>query len=167
MASTLTNLLYHIVFSTKHREPIITKPIRADLYAYIGGIVSGEGGVLLDIGGMPDHVHLVTRFKSEPSVATMLKKIKSKSSQWLNDKPNRPGRFQWQTGYGAFTVSVSQLDFVRALCEEPGRCTTDERRFKTSFANCSTNTASRTTNATCGIDYPAPLRGWRGNRGVW
>jgi len=81
VASTLTNLLYHLVFSTKHREPIITAPIRADLYAYIGGIVRGEGGVLLEIGGMPDHVHLVTRFKSEPSVATMLKKIKSKSSQ--------------------------------------------------------------------------------------
>lgn len=113
MASTLTNLLYHIVFSTKRREPIITAPIRSDLYAYMGGIVRGEGGVLLEIGGMPDHVHLVTRFKSEPSVATMLKMIKSKSSQWLNDKPNRPGRFQWQTGYGAFTVSVSQLDNVR------------------------------------------------------
>ena len=87
MASTLTNLLYHIVFSTKHREPIITSPIRSDLYAYMGGIIRGEGGVLLEVGGMPDHVHLVTRFKSEPSVATMLKKIKSKSSQWLNDKP--------------------------------------------------------------------------------
>jgi REP element-mobilizing transposase RayT len=117
MASTLTNLLYHIVFSTIHREPIITAPIRSDLYAYMGGIVRGEGGVLLEIGGMPDHVHLVTRFKSEPSVATMLKKIKSKSSQWLNDKPNRPGRFQWQTGYGAFTVSVSQLDVVRAYVQ--------------------------------------------------
>ena len=117
MASTLTNLLYHIVFSTKHREPIITSPIRNDLYAYMGGIIRGEGGVLLEIGGMPDHVHLVTRFKSEPSVATMLKKIKSKSSQWLNDKPKRPGRFQWQVGYGAFTVSVSQLDAVRGYVQ--------------------------------------------------
>jgi REP element-mobilizing transposase RayT len=113
MASTLTNLLYHIVFSTKHRHPIITKAIRDDLYAYIGGIVRGEGGVLLEIGGMPDHVHLVVRFRAEPSVATMLRKIKSKSSQWLNAKPNRPGRFQWQVGYGAFTVSASQLAKVR------------------------------------------------------
>jgi putative transposase len=114
MASTLTNLLYHIVFSTKHRQSIITKAIRDDLYAYIGGIVRGEGGILLEIDGMPDHVHLVVRFRSEPSVATMLKKIKSKSSQWLNAKPNRPGRFQWQVGHGAFTVSASQLDKVRA-----------------------------------------------------
>ena len=65
MSSTLTNLLYHIVFSTKNREPIVTKPIRAELYKYIGGIIRGEGGTLLEIGGMPDHVHLVVRFKAE------------------------------------------------------------------------------------------------------
>jgi len=114
MASTLTNLLYHIVFSTKNREPIITAPIRENLYRYIGGIIRGEGGVLLEIGGMPDHVHLVVRFKSEPSVATMIKIIKSKSSKWLNEQPKRPGRFEWQRGYAAFTVSVSQLPNVRA-----------------------------------------------------
>jgi REP element-mobilizing transposase RayT len=113
MSSTLTNLLYHIVFSTKNREPIITTPIRAELYKYIGGIVRGEGGTLLEIGGMPDHVHLVVRFKAEPSVATMVKIIKSKSSKWLNEQPKRPGRFEWQRGYAAFTVSVSQLAGVR------------------------------------------------------
>jgi REP element-mobilizing transposase RayT len=95
MASTLTNLLYHVVFSTKNREPIITAPIRENLYKYIGGIIRGEGGILLEIGGTPDHVHLVTRFKSEPSVATMIKIIKSKSSKWLNEQPKRPGRFEW------------------------------------------------------------------------
>jgi putative transposase len=114
MSSTLTNLLYHIVFSTKNREPIITKPIRADLYKYMGGIIRGEGGTLLEIGGMPDHVHLVVRFKTEPSVATMVKIIKSKSSKWLNEQPKRPGRFEWQRGYAAFTVSMSQLENVRA-----------------------------------------------------
>ena len=114
MASTLTNLLYHVVFTTKNREPIITAPIRENLYKYIGGIVRGEGGILLEIGGTADHVHLVTRFKSEPSIATMIKIIKSKSSKWLNEQPKRPGRFEWQRGYAAFTVSVSQLDKVRA-----------------------------------------------------
>lgn len=113
MSSTLTNLLYHIVFSTKNREPIITKPIRADLFKYIGGIIRGEGGTLLEIGGMSDHIHLVVRFKAEPSVATMVKIIKSKLSKWLNEQPKRPGRFEWQRGYAAFTVSVSQLESVR------------------------------------------------------
>jgi putative transposase len=114
MASTLTNLLYHIIFSTKNREPVITEPIRRDLYAYMGGIIRGEGGTLLEIGGIADHVHLVVRFKSDPSVATMVKIIKSKSSKWLNAQPKRPGRFEWQRGYAAFTVSLSQLDNVRA-----------------------------------------------------
>jgi putative transposase len=113
MASTLTNLLYHVVFSTKNREPIITSPIRKDLYSYIGGIVRGEGGVLLETGGIADHVHLVMRLKTEPSVATMVKIVKSKSSKWLNEQPKRPGRFEWQRGYAAFTVSSSQLRLVR------------------------------------------------------
>jgi REP element-mobilizing transposase RayT len=113
MSSTHTNLLYHIVFSTKKREPIITAPIRAELFKYMGGIIRGEGGKLLQIGGMPDHVHLVVRFKAEPSVATMVKIVKSKSSKWLNERPKRPGRFEWQRGYAAFTVSVSQLESVR------------------------------------------------------
>jgi REP element-mobilizing transposase RayT len=112
MAGTFTNLLYHIVFTTKQREPLILQPVRDELYAYIGGIVRGEGGSLLEIGGMPDHVHLVVRFKAEPSLATMVKTVKAKSSGWLNKLPKRPGRFAWQTGYGAFTVSVSQLPAV-------------------------------------------------------
>jgi REP element-mobilizing transposase RayT len=118
MASTLSNLLYHIVFSTKNREPAITMPIRKELYAYMGGIIRGEGGVLLEIGGIADHVHLVARFKTEPSVATMVKIIKSKSSKWLNASPKRPGRFEWQRGYAAFTVSASQLATLRRYVRE-------------------------------------------------
>jgi REP element-mobilizing transposase RayT len=113
MASTLTNLLYHIVFSTKSREPVITATIRANLHKYIGGIIRGEEGILLEIGGMPDHIHFVIRLKSIHSVATMVKTIKSKSSKWLNVQPKRPGRFEWQRGYAAFTVSASQLEKVR------------------------------------------------------
>jgi REP element-mobilizing transposase RayT len=113
MASTLTNLLFHVVFSTKHREPLITSPIRNDLRKYMGGIVRGEGGKALEIGGVADHVHLVIRLKAIQSVATMVKIIKSKSSKWLNSQPKRPGRFEWQRGYAAFTVSASQLGNVR------------------------------------------------------
>lgn len=62
---------------------------------------------------MPDHVHLVIRLKAIHSVATMVKTIKSKSSKWLNTQPKSPGRFEWQRGYAAFSVSASQLDKVR------------------------------------------------------
>ena len=113
MASTLTNLLYHIVFSTKHREPLIQPAMRDRLYSYMGGIIRSEGGVLIEADGMPDHIHLLARLKPEPSVSNILKVVKSKSSKWVNDERLLPGRFQWQTGYGAFTVSVSQLPTVK------------------------------------------------------
>ena len=113
MASTYTNLLYHIVFSTKNREALIVPRLREELYPYIGGIIRGEGGTLLEIGGMPDHIHVVAKFKADPSVALMIKTFKAKSSKWVNERPGRKGRFAWQTGYGAFTVSASQLAKVR------------------------------------------------------
>ena len=112
MANTFTNLLYHIVFSTKHREALIMPRLQQDLYAYIGGIIRGEGGAPMEIGGMPDHVHIVAMFKPEPSVATMVKTFKSKSSKWVNERPDHQGRFAWQVGYGAFSVSASQLEKV-------------------------------------------------------
>lgn len=86
MAGTFTNLLYHLVFSTKNRIPLIHISLESDLYAYIGGIIRGEGGVLLEIGGMPDHVHLLAKFKPSRSVAEMLNRIKAKSSKWVNEE---------------------------------------------------------------------------------
>jgi putative transposase len=110
MADTLTNLLFHIVFSTKDREPLIRPAFRDELQKYIAGIVRNEGGVLLGVGGMPDHLHLVTKFKSDRSVAEMVRLIKANSSKWVNEEHGAAGRLAWQIGYGAFTVSRSQLD---------------------------------------------------------
>ncbi len=112
MASTLTNLLYHLVFSTKGRVPLITDEIREPLYRYIGGIIRNQRGILLEIGGVADHVHLLARFPAGKSVSDMLRDVKSDSSEWINQE-RRHGRFAWQTGYGAFTVSQSQVGAVR------------------------------------------------------
>ena len=105
MGTTLTNLIYHLVFSTKHRAPLIGPDLQIDLYAYIGGTIRGEGGVLLTAGGMPDHVHLLAKFKPDIAVSKMLEKIKGHSSKWINEQGRPRGRFEWQGGYGAFTVS--------------------------------------------------------------
>jgi REP element-mobilizing transposase RayT len=128
MASTLTTLLYHIVFSTKNREPIITAPIRADLYKYIGGIVRGEGGKLLEIGGVQDHIHLVVRFKSDPSVATMVKIVKSKSSAWLNAKPRRPGHLNGNAVMRHLR-SASRTRKSASLRAKPGTATSSAENF--------------------------------------
>jgi putative transposase len=117
MGDTFSNLLYHIVFSTKDRRPLITDGAREALYAYIGGVLRGEEGVLLEIGGMPDHVHLVVQFRTDVSVAEMVRRIKANSSKWMNERHKIPGRFEWQAGYGAFSVSESGLPALRAYVQ--------------------------------------------------
>src|SRR5678809_303046 len=112
MAGTYTNLLFHIVFSTRDREPLIASELRSKLFDYIGGIIRNEGGVLLEIGAVEDHIHLMVNLKAEQSVAEIVRLIKANSSKWLNEKP-REVRFEWQAGYGAFTVSESQMPKVR------------------------------------------------------
>jgi len=114
MAGTYTKLLYHIIFSTKDREPLITPHLRENLYPYIGGIIRGQEGVLQAIGGMPDHIHLVVGVKPDLSVSELVRLVKANSSKWINEQASHAGRFGWQSGYGAFSVSLSQL---AAVCE--------------------------------------------------
>ena len=113
MPSTYCNLLYHVIFSTKQREPLVTPAWREELYSYIAGILRGQDGQALEIGGTPDHVHVVMRIRPDVSVSDMVRLVKANSSKWANERPDGAGRFAWQRGYGAFTVSVSQLEAVR------------------------------------------------------
>lgn len=113
MRDTYTKLNYHLVFSTKNRVPLITADLRDPLYGYMGGILRENGGVLLTAGGMPDHVHLLAGWGTTISVAKMLQLIKGISSKWVNERPGALGDFAWQPGYGAFTVSASQIPEVR------------------------------------------------------
>lgn len=112
MPSSLTNLLYHVVFSTKGRQPEIVPGFREDLYAYVGGIIRSEKGKLIEIGGMANHVHVLARFSPAVSVSDMLKMIKGNSSRWVNKSGKRPAKFAWQKGYGAFSVSESGCEAV-------------------------------------------------------
>ena len=113
MGNTYTNLLYHIVFSTKDRVPAIQEDLRERLYGYVGGIIRGEGGMLLEMEGMPDHVHLLMKLKSDMPVATMVRLAKSRSSKWVNEVTGAKSSFRWQVGYGAFSVSESQVGKIR------------------------------------------------------
>ena len=112
MATTYCKLLYHLIFSTKSREPLITTGLRTELYSYIGGILRNQKGMLVEIGGMPDHLHLVIRIRPDLAVAEIVRLVKANSSKWVNEQPGRSGRFAWQEGYAAFTVSSSQLPEV-------------------------------------------------------
>lgn len=112
MPSTYTNLLYHIIFSTKNRTPLITDELKEELYKYIGGIVRAEGGIQIEIGGIEDHVHILAKIKPSISVSEMLNKIKANSSKWANDHKMKLRKFGWQEGYAAFSVSESQAPSV-------------------------------------------------------
>jgi putative transposase len=110
--ATYTNLLYHIVFSTKQRVPLITDELEEELFQYIGGIIRAEGGVQIEIGGVPDHVHIFAKIKPAIAVSEMLAKVKANSSKWMNDHKMKVRKFGWQEGFGAFTVSESQAPAV-------------------------------------------------------
>jgi putative transposase len=107
-----TNLLYHIVYATKERAPLITNALKSRLHEYLGGIVHGLGCTPIEINGVSDHVHLLVKLRPIISVSDFLSKLKSNSSGWA--KRQTKGRFAWQARYGAFTVSESQVDNVRS-----------------------------------------------------
>lgn len=91
----------------------IKPDIQDRLYAFIGGIVRDEHAVLLCAGGMPDHVHLLIRWRTDTPVADLLRNAKARSSKWLHDTLPEQRDFAWQAGYGVFSVSQSQCDSVR------------------------------------------------------
>jgi putative transposase len=109
-----TQNFYHAVFSTKHREPLIIPEIESRLYHFIGGIVRDLRCTLLAINGMPDHVHLLIRYRADLSHSDMMQQIKGRSSKWLNETFPEIGHFSWQEGYGGFTVSKSVVPDVAA-----------------------------------------------------
>jgi REP element-mobilizing transposase RayT len=113
MPGTFSEVLLHVVFSTKHRQPWLTPDITPRLYQYLGGIIRTEFGALLDAGGVEDHVHLYVRTRTEHSIAELLRTIKSRSSQWIHATIPALKDFQWQEGYSVFSVSKSQEPSVK------------------------------------------------------
>jgi REP element-mobilizing transposase RayT len=114
MPGTCSQILLHIVFSTKQRQPWITGDICERLYGYVGGIVRAEQGVLCAIGGIEDHVHLYLRWRTDVSIADLMRTVKARSSKWIHDNFPTLRAFAWQEGYAVFSVSKSQEDAVRA-----------------------------------------------------
>lgn len=112
MPSTHTSLHYHLVFSTKDWQKLITDELKSDLYGYMGGIVRNQGGVLLAIGGIEDHLHLLVGLKASHRLDHFMRELKASSSGWVRRERN--SKFSWQTGYGAFTVSAGNLDNVKS-----------------------------------------------------
>ena len=113
MGHSYTNLLYHVVFSTKDRQPWLDTEINTRLYEYLGGAIRSEGGSSLGINGCADHVHLLARLRQDKPLSEVLRGIKANSSGWIHRTFPASRSFAWQSGYGAFSVSQSQVDKVQ------------------------------------------------------
>ena len=110
MSHTSGNILLHLIFSTLGRRPLIKPDFRQDLFAYLGGIIREMKGTALIINGAPDHVHLLLRIRPAHSAAEIARVVKANSSRWVHEKWN--SGFAWQTGYGVFSVSESNVATV-------------------------------------------------------
>lgn len=113
MGHSYTNLLYHIVFSTKERQPWLDSTVSARLYDYLGGAIRSEGGTSLNVNGCADHIHILAKLRQDKAVSEVLRGIKANSSGWIHRTFQPLRAFAWQSGYGAFTVSQSQVDKVK------------------------------------------------------
>ena len=113
---------------------MISAPIRSELYPYLGGIIRDKDGILLEIGGIADHLHILAKLKQHIAIADILRELKANSSKFLNERRDLGQWYGWQTGYGAFTVSASQVTKVRKYIqnqEEHHR----KKTFKEEFVN--------------------------------
>lgn len=113
MPSTHLSLHYHLIYSTKNRLPLIAESWRDRLHAYLGGAVRTVGGVPEAMGGTSDHVHLLVGLRATHNLADVVREIKVSSSRWIHETIVARD-FSWQDGYGAFTVSASNVEAVKS-----------------------------------------------------
>lgn len=110
MPQSLANVAIHLVFSTKNRQRFLADAaLRAELHKQLGAISKALDCPPLIVGGVDDHVHLLCRINRTISIAEWVKELKRVSSIWMKQREPRLGTFQWQAGYGAFSVSQSEI----------------------------------------------------------
>lgn len=127
MPHTHTNLLTHVIFNTKDRMPLIGADLKGQLHAYMGGIVREIGGKAYIVNGTADHVHLLVSFPPALSLSDAVRVLKANSSRWMRGEKGA-SKFGWQPGYGAFSVSQSNVKAVAAYIAGQ-----EEHHRKTSF----------------------------------
>ena len=118
MAQSLAKILVHTVFSTKERRPFLRdEALRAEAHHYLGGILAKIHAQPLIVGGVEDHVHVLHTLSRTSSIAETMKELKRGSSMWLKAQSPKLADFEWQAGYGAFSIGQSQVDDVFAYIQ--------------------------------------------------
>jgi REP element-mobilizing transposase RayT len=114
---SFTNVHLHLIFGTKHREPLTTDDLKERLFAYMGAVWNKTGGKPVLINGPADHVHVLATLPSTCTIADAVRTLKSNSSKWVHETFPRAARFAWQAGYASFAVSQSGAEEVRRYVE--------------------------------------------------
>jgi REP element-mobilizing transposase RayT len=109
MPQSLSKVLLHVIFSTKHRENTISKHLRTELDAYLAGICRAKGAQAYRVGGTNDHIHIACTLPRTLTMAKLVEEIKKPSSSWMKQRADGSPLFAWQAGYGIFSLGQSQL----------------------------------------------------------
>ena len=109
---TFTQIYIHLVFAVKNREAVIKSEFQEEVYKYMSGTINSMGHKALAINGMPDHIHVFLGLHPAMAISELVKELKRSSTNFINNKNWLPGKFQWQTGFGGYSYSRSQIDFV-------------------------------------------------------
>ena len=112
MANTYSQLYAHIVFSVKNRQSLLQKEVKSEVYNYIAGVIANQGYTLIAINGMADHIHILIGYKPTLAISSLIREIKEHSTKWINSQQKVMGKFEWQKGFGVFSVSRSGIDQV-------------------------------------------------------
>ncbi len=112
MAGVFSQIYIHTVFSVKNREALILPEWEENLYKYTTGIIEKRGHKMLAIGGMPDHIHIFFGLKPAEAISDLVREIKKATNEYVKDQRLSTNKFDWQTGYGAFSYSRSHIDNV-------------------------------------------------------
>ena len=113
MTQSLSKLIVHIIFGTKHREPVIARELRTEVESYLGGILRNLKCPSIEIGCQPEHVHILCCLSKNLSLAGLLEDVKKSSSKWIKTKGSLLRGFSWQGGYAGTSVSQSNVEAVR------------------------------------------------------
>ena len=112
MANTYSNLFYHIVFSTKGRKDLIDRNVEERVWAYIGGIARKHQLIAIQVGGIENHIHVLILAKPKIAPSQIVQWLKGESSRWIHETFPELAKFEWQDGFGVFSVSKSNVPDV-------------------------------------------------------
>lgn len=112
MGQSLTNMLVHVIFSTKDRYPFLDPPVRPEMHAYAATILKKLDSPALIVNGVADHIHFLCHLSKKLAICDLIEEVKTGTSKWIKTKGGILAKFYWQNGYGAFSVSQSSATTV-------------------------------------------------------